>query len=84
MNNGCGVYVKHAALCPIIAGLPHFHHCPTGLMGSEKNTLGKILSHVLGYSFYDSATLIEQEVDGISVAEIFKCNRESFFRKNED
>ncbi|KAK8681520.1 hypothetical protein V6N13_053922 [Hibiscus sabdariffa] len=63
--------------------LPHFHHCPTGLMGSEKNTLGKILSHILGYSFYDSAALIEQEVDGISVAEIFKCHGESFFRKNE-
>ncbi|KAK8628687.1 hypothetical protein V6N13_009270 [Hibiscus sabdariffa] len=63
--------------------LPHFHHCPTGLMGSEKNTLGKILSHILGYSFYDSAALIEQEVDGNSVAEIFKCHGESFFRKNE-
>ncbi|KAK8644495.1 hypothetical protein V6N13_123801 [Hibiscus sabdariffa] len=54
-----------------------------GLMGSGKTTVGKILSHVLSYSFYDSDALIEQEVDGISVAEIFKCHGESFFRKKE-
>ncbi|GMJ03989.1 shikimate kinase 1 [Hibiscus trionum] len=54
-----------------------------GLMGSGKTTVGKILSHELGYSFYDSDALIEQEVDGISVAEIFKCHGESFFRKKE-
>ncbi|MBA0832725.1 hypothetical protein Goarm_017094 [Gossypium armourianum] len=54
-----------------------------GLMGSGKTTVGKILSHVLGYSFCDSDTLIEQEVNGMSVAEIFKLHGESFFRKKE-
>ncbi|KAL4352752.1 hypothetical protein GQ457_06G043370 [Hibiscus cannabinus] len=54
-----------------------------GLMGSGKTTVGKILSHVLTYSFYDSDALIEQEVNGMSVAEIFKHHGESFFRKKE-
>ncbi|MBA0742206.1 hypothetical protein Gogos_015287 [Gossypium gossypioides] len=54
-----------------------------GLMGSGKTTVGKILSYVLGYSFCDSDTLIEQEVNGMSVAEIFKLHGESFFRKKE-
>lgn len=54
-----------------------------GLMGSGKTTVGKILSHVLSYSFYDSDALIEQEVNGMSVAEIFKLHGESFFRKKE-
>ncbi|XWS41472.1 hypothetical protein CRYUN_Cryun17cG0084700 [Craigia yunnanensis] len=54
-----------------------------GLMGSGKTTVGKILSHVLSYSFYDSDTLIEQEVNGMSVAEIFKLHGERFFRKKE-
>ncbi|KAK6258974.1 hypothetical protein SCA6_013448 [Theobroma cacao] len=54
-----------------------------GLMGSGKTTVGKILSHVLSYSFIDSDTLIEQEVNGMSVAEIFKLHGENFFRKKE-
>ncbi|XVE83237.1 hypothetical protein DITRI_Ditri16bG0071600 [Diplodiscus trichospermus] len=54
-----------------------------GLMGSGKTTVGKILSHVLNYSFFDSDTLIEQELNGMSVAEIFKLHGESFFRKKE-
>ncbi|XP_021274526.1 shikimate kinase 1, chloroplastic [Herrania umbratica] len=54
-----------------------------GLMGSGKTTVGKILSHVLSYSFVDSDALIEQEVNGMSVAEIFKLHGESFFRKKE-
>ncbi|KAE8677931.1 Shikimate kinase 2 [Hibiscus syriacus] len=54
-----------------------------GLMGSGKTTVGKILSNVLRYSFYDSDALIEQEVDGISVAEIFKRYGDSFFRNKE-
>ncbi|XWS33258.1 hypothetical protein CRYUN_Cryun22dG0066100 [Craigia yunnanensis] len=45
--------------------------------------VGKILSHELGYSFFDSDALIEQLVNGISVAEIFKLHGESFFRKKE-
>ncbi|KAA3459877.1 shikimate kinase 1, chloroplastic-like isoform X2 [Gossypium australe] len=54
-----------------------------GLMGSGKTTVGKILSNVLSYSFCDSDALIEQEVNGMSVAEIFKLHGEIFFRKKE-
>ncbi|MBA0835357.1 hypothetical protein Goarm_007639 [Gossypium armourianum] len=54
-----------------------------GLMGSGKTTVGKILSNVLSYSFCDSDALIEQEVNGMSVAEIFKLHGERFFRKKE-
>ncbi|XVF15071.1 hypothetical protein REPUB_Repub09cG0117700 [Reevesia pubescens] len=54
-----------------------------GLMGSGKTTVGKVLSRVLSYSFYDSDALIEQEVNGMSVAEIFKLHGESFFRNKE-
>ncbi|KAH9669638.1 Shikimate kinase 1 [Citrus sinensis] len=54
-----------------------------GMMGSGKTTVGKILSGVLGYSFFDCDTLIEQSVDGTSVAEIFKLYGEGFFREKE-
>ncbi|KAM6563683.1 hypothetical protein CsatB_023681 [Cannabis sativa] len=54
-----------------------------GMMGSGKTTVGKILSQALGYSFSDCDTLIEQEADGISVAEIFKLHGEGFFRDKE-
>ncbi|GAB4848325.1 Shikimate kinase [Ancistrocladus abbreviatus] len=54
-----------------------------GMMGSGKTTVGRILSGVLGYSFFDSDVLVEQAVGGISVAEIFKIYGESFFRENE-
>ncbi|KAJ4965465.1 hypothetical protein NE237_017314 [Protea cynaroides] len=54
-----------------------------GMMGSGKTTVGKILSEVLGYSFFDSDKLVEQAVGGTSVAQIFKQYSESFFRDNE-
>ncbi|KAF2323806.1 hypothetical protein GH714_037174 [Hevea brasiliensis] len=54
-----------------------------GMMGSGKTTVGKILSQVLGYSFCDCDTLVEQDVDGASVAEIFKLYGEGFFRNKE-
>lgn len=54
-----------------------------GMMGSGKTTVGKILSRVLGYSFSDSDTLVEQEAGGISVADIFKLHGEGFFRDKE-
>ncbi|KAK9272096.1 hypothetical protein L1049_002465 [Liquidambar formosana] len=54
-----------------------------GMMGSGKTTVGKILSEVLGYSFCDSDVLVEDDVDGISVAEIFKRYGEGFFRDKE-
>ncbi|KAL7230847.1 hypothetical protein ACSBR2_009183 [Camellia fascicularis] len=54
-----------------------------GMMGSGKTTIGRILSDVLGYSFFDCDAMIEQTVGGTSVAEIFKLYGESFFRDNE-
>ncbi|GMP26316.1 hypothetical protein CsSME_00002804 [Camellia sinensis var. sinensis] len=53
------------------------------MMGSGKTTIGRILSDVLGYSFFDCDAMIEQTVGGTSVAEIFKLYGESFFRDNE-
>ncbi|KAF6175609.1 hypothetical protein GIB67_022611 [Kingdonia uniflora] len=54
-----------------------------GMMGSGKSTVGKILSEVLGYSFFDSDKLVEKAVHGTPVAEIFKKHSETFFRDNE-
>ncbi|KAJ0039980.1 hypothetical protein Pint_26918 [Pistacia integerrima] len=54
-----------------------------GMMGSGKTTVGKVLSGVLGYSFFDCDTLIEQAVGGTTVAEIFKLYGEGFFRDKE-
>ncbi|GLT68900.1 hypothetical protein SLA2020_410930 [Shorea laevis] len=54
-----------------------------GMMGSGKTTVGQILSEVLSYSFFDSDSLVEQEVDGTSVADIFQLYGEGFFRDKE-
>jgi len=54
-----------------------------GMMGSGKSTVGKIMSEVLGYSFFDSDKLVEQAVGMPSVAQIFKVHSEAFFRDNE-
>ncbi|XP_022963330.1 shikimate kinase 1, chloroplastic-like [Cucurbita moschata] len=54
-----------------------------GMMGSGKTTIGKILAKELSYAFSDSDTLVEQEVGGTSVAEIFKLYGEDFFRDKE-
>ncbi|XP_043719969.1 shikimate kinase, chloroplastic-like isoform X2 [Telopea speciosissima] len=54
-----------------------------GMMGSGKTTVGKILSEVLGYSFFDSDKLVEEAVGVSSVAQIFKQYSENFFRDNE-
>ncbi|WOL20295.1 hypothetical protein Cni_G29099 [Canna indica] len=54
-----------------------------GMMGSGKTTVGKILSEVLQYAFFDSDKLVEQAVGVSSVAQIFKDYSEDFFRDNE-
>ncbi|XP_061344587.1 shikimate kinase 1, chloroplastic-like [Gastrolobium bilobum] len=54
-----------------------------GMMGSGKTTVGKIMSQVLDYSFCDSDALVEEEVGGSSVADIFKHYGEAFFRDKE-
>ncbi|KAL3020949.1 hypothetical protein AAZX31_05G171500 [Glycine max] len=55
----------------------------SGMMGSGKTTVGKIMSQVLGYSFCDSDALVEEEVGGNSVADIFEQHGETFFRNKE-
>ncbi|VAI84392.1 unnamed protein product [Triticum turgidum subsp. durum] len=54
-----------------------------GMMGSGKSTVGKILAEVLGYSYFDSDSLVEQAVGMPSVAQIFKVHSEAFFRDSE-
>lgn len=54
-----------------------------GMMGSGKTTIGKVISEVLGYSFFDCDKLIEQAVGMSSVAQIFKERSEAFFRDTE-
>ncbi|KAM0884737.1 hypothetical protein ACQ4PT_030785 [Festuca glaucescens] len=54
-----------------------------GMMGSGKSTVGKILAEVLGYSYFDSDSLVEQAGGMPSVAQIFKVHSEAFFRDNE-
>jgi shikimate kinase len=53
------------------------------MMGSGKSTVGKILAEVLGYSYFDSDSLVEQAVGMPSVAQIFKVHSEAFFRDSE-
>ncbi|RXH75704.1 hypothetical protein DVH24_039403 [Malus domestica] len=54
-----------------------------GMMGSGKTTVGKIMAQALSYSFIDSDSLVEHDVGGTSVAEIFKLYGEGFFRDKE-
>ncbi|VVB09732.1 unnamed protein product [Arabis nemorensis] len=54
-----------------------------GMMGSGKTTVGKIMARALGYTFFDCDTLIEQAMNGTSVAEIFEHFGESVFREKE-
>ncbi|KAK4797808.1 hypothetical protein SAY86_030134 [Trapa natans] len=54
-----------------------------GMMGSGKTTVGKVISQVLSYSFCDSDSLIEQEVNGTPVSDIFQLHGEGFFRDKE-
>ncbi|CAE6152032.1 unnamed protein product [Arabidopsis arenosa] len=54
-----------------------------GMMGSGKTTVGKIMARALGYTFFDCDTLIEQGMNGTSVAEIFEHFGESVFREKE-
>lgn len=53
-----------------------------GFMGCGKTTFGKKLSGKLAYGFYDLDKMIEQ-IEGVSVAELFSIKGESYFRKLE-
>ena len=54
-----------------------------GMMGSGKSTIGKILSKKLNISFIDIDRKIE-EVESLSISDIFRKNGENYFRKIEE
>jgi len=53
-----------------------------GFMGSGKTSVGKILARRLYKDFVDVDTVIEEE-QGCSIAEIFECKGEEYFRALE-
>tara|TARA_B100000575_G_scaffold52289_1_gene39083 strand:- start:245 stop:739 length:495 start_codon:yes stop_codon:yes gene_type:complete len=54
-----------------------------GLMGSGKSVIGKDLSKILNFEFYDTDKEIEQNAKK-SISEIFKENGEAYFRSLEE
>ena len=54
-----------------------------GMMGSGKTSIGKILSKKLNTSFIDIDRKIE-EVESLSISDIFRKNGENYFRKIEE
>lgn len=54
-----------------------------GFMGSGKTTVGKLLSHKMGFEFCDTDDIIVQN-EKKSIAEIFKTEGESVFRELEE
>jgi shikimate kinase len=52
------------------------------MMGSGKTTVGQLLAHHKGYTFYDIDLLIEQKEE-LSISEIFERKGESNFRQME-
>lgn len=54
-----------------------------GFMGSGKTTVGKRVAHDLGWEFYDTDLLVEQE-EGASIIEIFERGGEVAFREVEE
>ncbi len=57
--------------------------CIMGLMGSGKSVIGKDLSKILNFEFYDTDKEIEQNAKK-SISEIFKENGEAYFRSLEE
>ena len=53
-----------------------------GFMGSGKSTVGRLLADRLGWTYVDVDATIEAG-EGISVAEIFRCRGEPYFRDVE-
>ena len=55
----------------------------TGMMGSGKTSIGKILAKKISLPFYDSDNDIEDKLN-IKISEIFEKYGESWFRKQEE
>ena len=55
----------------------------TGMMGSGKSTIGKLLSKELRMEFVDTDNIIEKKLS-LSIEEIFESKGEQFFRKIEE
>jgi shikimate kinase len=53
-----------------------------GFMGSGKTTTGKRLSELIGVSFIDTDTIIEESF-GMSILKLFEQKGEKFFRNEE-
>ncbi len=54
----------------------------TGMPGSGKSTVGKIIAEKLKMYYFDSDTIIEEET-GMPISEIFKQHGEEYFRNVE-
>src|SRR6478672_12249817 len=53
-----------------------------GMMGAGKTTVGKLLAHFLGKTFYDSDREIQKRT-GVGIPLIFEIEGEAGFRKRE-
>ncbi len=53
-----------------------------GMPGSGKTTVGKLLAQKTGYVYLDLDTIIE-ELEGVSISDIFANNGEEYFRNLE-
>lgn len=54
----------------------------TGFMGTGKTAVGKIVAKKLGWQFFDTDEIIEQETD-LSISKIFANKGEPYFRELE-
>jgi shikimate kinase len=54
----------------------------TGIMGTGKTTVGKLLAKKLGWAFYDTDSMIEKET-GLTIPQIFAKRGEEPFRLME-
>jgi shikimate kinase len=54
-----------------------------GYMGAGKSVVGRLLSQINGFNFYDLDEYIEAK-EGKKVSEIFNENNEVYFRKIEN